>query len=933
MTSINRTAYPHFHSSRKPKPRELESDYSITTDELDYIKQNIRGDELRLGFAVLLKIFQRMGYFPAMNTIPDAVIKYIRKQIQFIDPTTAFIYEHESSFNRHRRRIYDYLKITRWEKREVKSQSGHSHPGRHHAIQVAYDAAQTMNFPADIINVVIEDLRKNNYELPAFNQLSRLVKRTRFLVNQKIFTNIYRQIKPHQIEILDDLLEIKTDYNRTGFNGLKQLPKKPTISNFRELIKHHNWLMSMDNMETYLSDISKVKLQQFAEQTRALDAGDLRRFSPSKRYALMLSLLFQSQCRAKDALATTFCKTMAKMHKRAKDKLEELQKKIEKKTHDLLTLFSDILVDFKEKKPGVKLLESTLEKMNNKGGPAALHLDCEEAVACNSNNHFPLLWEFYENKRSTLFRLLYTLDLKSTTQNDLLIKAMNVMLENEDKKSEYLSIQLNLSFTSDAWRKLIIKKDNNQVFMVRKHLEICIFSHLADYLNSGDIFIDGAESYSDYRRELLPWSACLPLLDEYCKKVGIPNTAKEFVNVMRTNLTHTADRVDRDFPSIEEFIIDKNGTPILKKPPTQKRPPSAIWLANQIKERMPERNIIDILCSTHHYAGWANVFGPISGSDPKIDNPIERYIYTNFTFGSGLGPTQGAQHLRTEMDITAHMLSWINRRHVTPKMLDSARELLINCSNSFTLPLAWGDGKSCAADGDLWELREDNLISEFHVRYGRSGGIAYHHVANNYIALFSTFIPCGVWEAIAIIEGLLKNKSDIQPNIIHGDTQAQSTVVFAFAHLLGFKLMPRIRNWKDLKFFRPNKKTTYKNIDGLFDETIKWDLIETHWQDMMQVALSIKGGKISSSLLLRKLGNYSRKNKLYLAFQELGRVIRTQFLLEYISDFELRETVTKETNKAEAYNGLSGWASFGSKHLIASNDEDEMKKPSNIMEF
>jgi TnpA family transposase len=139
------------------------------------------------------------------------------------------------------------------------------------------------------------------------------------------------------------------------------------------------------------------------------------------------------------------------------------------------------------------------------------------------------------------------------------------------------------------------------------------------------------------------------------------------------------------------------------------------------------------------------------------------------------------------------------------------------------------------------------------------------------------FIPCGVWEAVEIIEALLKNQSDIRPDTIHADTQGQSTVVFALAYLFGIKLMPRIRNWKDLKFFRPTKKSKYKHIDSLFSDTIDWELIETHWADLMQVVLSIKTGKMSSSLLLRKLSNYSRKNRLYRAFQELGHVIRTQF--------------------------------------------------------
>ena len=31
-------------------------------------------------------------------------------------------------------------------------------------------------------------------------------------------------------------------------------------------------------------------------------------------------------------------------------------------------------------------------------------------------------------------------------------------------------------------------------------------------------------------------------------------------------------------------------------------------------------------------------------------------------------------------------------------------------------------------------------------------------------------------------------------------------VVFALAYLFGIKLMPRIRNWKDLTFLGPNKK-------------------------------------------------------------------------------------------------------------------------------
>jgi TnpA family transposase len=58
-------------------------------------------------------------------------------------------------------------------------------------------------------------------------------------------------------------------------------------------------------------------------------------------------------------------------------------------------------------------------------------------------------------------------------------------------------------------------------------------------------------------------------------------------------------------------------------------------------------------------------------------------------------------------------------------------------------------------------------------------------------------------------------------------------------------------------------------------------------------------------MLLRKLGNYSRKNRLYQAFRELGRVVRTVFLLEYLSDPQMRQSITERTNKVEAYNGFA----------------------------
>jgi TnpA family transposase len=367
---------------------------------------------------------------------------------------------------------------------------------------------------------------------------------------------------------------------------------------------------------------------------------------------------------------------------------------------------------------------------------------------------------------------------------------------------------------------------------------------------------------------------------------------------MKEWLTETAENVDANYPDNGQIVINENGEPTLRKLVRKEPSQSNKALEEAITQRLPERNILDILCNVEHWTKWTRHFGPLSGSDPKLENAVERYIITSFGYGCNLGPTQTSKHMRNT--VTPHMLSFVNRRHINAQKIDEAIRDILNPYNQFNLPKLWGNGKTAAADGTKYDLYEENLLSEYHIRYGGYGGIAYHHVSDTYIALFSHFIPCGVWEAVFIIDGLLKNKSEIQPDTVHADTQGQSTPVFALAHLLGIKLMPRIRNWKDLKFFRPNKDVRYKHIAQLFKDEIDWDLLETHWQDLLQVVLSIKAGKVLPSTLLRKLNNYNKKNRLYQAFRELGRVVRTVFLLKYISDLGLSEQINASTNKVEA---------------------------------
>jgi TnpA family transposase len=150
--------------------------------------------------------------------------------------------------------------------------------------------------------------------------------------------------------------------------------------------------------------------------------------------------------------------------------------------------------------------------------------------------------------------------------------------------------------------------------------------------------------------------------------------------------------------------------------------------------------------------------------------------------------------------------------------------------------------------------------------------------------------------------------------------------VFGLAALLGFELLPRIRNWHDLNFYRPAATTRYGHIDSLFgDNVIDWGLIARHWTDLLCTSISIREGRVSSVTLLRRLGNHSHKNRLYRAFRELGRVIRTVTLLRYLSEPGLREQITVITNKAEGFHNYSEWLMIGGK-LIGHNDPEHQER-------
>lgn len=79
----------------------------------------------------------------------------------------------------------------------------------------------------------------------------------------------------------------------------------------------------------------------------------------------------------------------------------------------------------------------------------------------------------------------------------------------------------------------------------------------------------------------------------------------------------------------------------------------------------------------------------------------------------------------------------------------------------------------------------------------------------------------------------------------------------------------------------------------------------------MRLAHSIREGTGSAYLIMGKLGSYSRQNSLAITLREMGRIEKTIFILNYISDESLRRKIQRGLNKGDAMNGMARAIFFG----------------------
>ena len=75
----------------------------------------------------------------------------------------------------------------------------------------------------------------------------------------------------------------------------------------------------------------------------------------------------------------------------------------------------------------------------------------------------------------------------------------------------------------------------------------------------------------------------------------------------------------------------------------------------------------------------------------------------------------------------------------------------------------WGEGTtSCASDSKKFGAWDQNLMTEWHIRYRGRGVMIYWHVEKNSTCIYSQLKSCSSSEIAAMIEGLLRHCTDVE---------------------------------------------------------------------------------------------------------------------------------------------------------------------------
>jgi TnpA family transposase len=191
--------------------------------------------------------------------------------------------------------------------------------------------------------------------------------------------------------------------------------------------------------------------------------------------------------------------------------------------------------------------------------------------------------------------------------------------------------------------------------------------------------------------------------------------------------------------------------------------------------------------------------------------------------------------------------------------------------------------------------------------------------------VYSQLKSCSASEVSAMIEGVLRHCTDASIDRQYTDTHGQSLVGFAFAHLLGFKLLPRMKNVASQKLVKVDADDEVPAcLAGMVSTpAIDWELIAQQYDQMVKYATALRLGTAEAGQVLRRFTRGGPKHPTYKAIEELGQAVKSVFIAEYMASQELRREIHEGLQVVENWNSANSDLFYGKAGTIQGGRENQ----------
>ena len=475
------------------------------------------------------------------------------------------------------------------------------------------------------------------------------------------------------------------------------------------------------------------------------------------------------------------------------------------------------------------------------------------------------------------------------------------------------------------WMRLVVDNNGKRPEINRTAYEICVLKSLREQLRCREIWIVGSRRYRDPEEDLP--GDFEELKAAYYEDLGIPLDAKAFTTALREELTRYLKALNRGMPKNPKVkILRKKGEYRISISPMgpQTDPDNLAILKREMNQRWWGTSLLDVLKETDLRVGFTKSFRSGTERSRMDETTLQRRLLLCLF---GLGTNTGIKSMESRPDDDYKDLFYVRRRFISIDGLRQATAQVVNATLAARLTRIWGEATTaCASDSKQFGAWDQNLLTEYHLRYGGRGVMVYWHVEKNATCIYSQLKRVSSSEASSMIEGVLRHCTDMEVKRQYVDSHGQTTVAFAFCRLLGFELMPRLKDISHQKLHKAAAGQVFGNLKQVMaPRAIAWGLIEEYLDAMVKHAAALKLGMADAESILRRFTRNNIQHPVYKALFELGKVIKTIFLCRYLSSEDLRREVHSGLNVVESWNSTNGFIFYGKAGELTTNRRENQE--------